>query len=451
MQIIKNITSKGVILMGSRIQDAGRGVQTRTMPETADVSVSNEEPDPFPSSSQSIISETADSRQKPRRQIKDSVPANVSIAELFRRRIFPSVSPAEWNDWRWQLRNRISSTEEIGRIIDLSPQEKEALSGKSGKLPVAVTPYYMSLVNPTDPSDPVRRSMIPVDAEFLRSPGEAEDPLGEDHQSPVHGLVHRYPDRVLFLATNQCAAYCRYCTRSRMVGHREPCSQSHPSNWEKIFRYIRQHTEVRDVLISGGDPLTMPDEVLEYLLINLRAIKHVEVIRIGTKAPVVMPQRITSQLVKLLKQFHPLWINIHFTHPTEITPETARACNRLADAGIPLGSQTVLLNGINDDVNTLKTLFHKLLTLRVRPYYLYQCDPILGSAHFRTPVSSGISILRQLQGFTTGFAVPRFVIDAPGGGGKIPVNPEYLEGNSGSGDVKLKNYEGKVFTYPGVT
>jgi lysine 2,3-aminomutase len=442
------IIFKGAVRMGSRSSELSRSSQPKSGEGTAAVQVSNDEPDPFPSVSQQSISVISDTKQKPRRQSRDTVHANVSISELFRRRFFASVTPAEWNDWRWQLRNRISSIDEIGRIIELSRQEKDALSGKTGKLPVAVTPYYMALINPADPFDPIRRSMIPVDSEFVKSPGEADDPLGEDHQSPVHGLVHRYPDRVLFLSTNQCAAYCRYCTRSRLVGHREPCAQSHPSNWKSIFEYIRSHTEIRDVLVSGGDPLTMPDEVLEYLLINLRAIEHVEIIRIGTKTPAVLPMRITSQLVKLLRQFHPLWINIHFTHPSEITPETARACNRLADAGIPLGSQTVLLSGINDNAQTLKTLYHKLATIRVRPYYLYQCDPIPGSAHFRTPVSTGVSILHDLQGFTSGFCVPRFVIDAPGGGGKIPVNPQYVEGGNGSEGVKLKNYEGKTYTYP---
>jgi lysine 2,3-aminomutase len=437
--------------MGSRITALNGSSQARTNAGAAIVQQSADEMDPYPPPSPVTQHDSTDVKQKAKRPARDAAPPNVSSAEIFRRRYFASVAPVEWSDWRWQLRNRLTSSGELERILNLSPNEYDALSGRRGKLPVAITPYYLSLVNPDDASDPIRRSMIPVDAEFNQSAGEAADPLGEEHQSPVHGLVHRYPDRVLFLATNQCAAYCRYCTRSRMVGHREACKQSHPANWENIFKYIRQHTGVRDVLVSGGDPLTMPDEVLEYLLINLRAIKHVEIVRLGTKVPMVLPQRITSQLVKLLKQFHPLWVNIHCTHPSEITPESAKACNRLADAGIPLGSQTVLLAGINDSVETLRTLYHKLLTLRVRPYYLYQCDPILGSGHFRTPVGAGVEIIRNLQGFTTGFAVPKFVIDAPGGGGKIPVNPEYVEGRDGSGAVHLNNFEGKSFEYPDMT
>jgi len=425
-----------------------RGATSRTV-NGAEMSPGlSDECDRMASAEQAEANECASGMLKAARQAREQAAPEVSVAEVFRKKYFPSTAPSEWNDWRWQMRNRFLSLEQIERVMTLSPSERTALSGRAGKLPVAVTPYYMSLVNGRDSADPVRRCVIPVASELTQSEGEADDPLGEDTQSPVHGLVHRYPDRVLFLTTNQCAAYCRYCTRSRMVGHREASKQSHPVHWEKIFAYIRQHTEVRDVLVSGGDPLTMPDEVLEYLLLNLRAIKHVEIIRLGTKAPVVLPQRITMPLIKLLKQFHPLWMNIHVTHPNEITPEVVRACNRLADAGIPLGSQTVLLAGINDNVETLRQMFHKLLTIRIRPYYLYQCDPIFGSAHFRTPVSVGVSIIRKLQGYTTGFAVPRFVIDAPGGGGKIPVDPAYVAAETQQGVLRLKNYEGKTYTYP---
>ncbi|HOF13075.1 MAG TPA: KamA family radical SAM protein, partial [Spirochaetota bacterium] len=277
------------------------------------------------------------------------------------------------------------------------------------------------------------------------STGESEDPLAEDNDTPVQGLVHRYPDRVLFLATDFCSTYCRYCTRSRIVG-RSNCNLS-TSHWEGAIRYIAQHSEVRDVLISGGDPLTMNDSMIEYLLSRLKAIPHVEIIRIGTKVPAVLPQRITHTLVSMLRKYHPLWINIHFTHPDELTPETMKACNRLANAGIPLGSQTVLLKGINDTVETLKKLYHLLLQCRVRPYYLYQCDPIVGSAHFRTSVETGIAMIQGLRGHTTGLAIPHYVIDAPGGGGKIPLLPDYFQGIDGNTTV-LKNYEHKYFYYP---
>ncbi len=288
--------------------------------------------------------------------------------------------------------------------------------------------------------------MIPVSGEFARTVGEADDPLGEDGHSPVPGLVHRYPDRVLFLVTNFCATYCRYCTRARMVGH----SGEYHFNYKQYQRavdYIGAHPEIRDVLLSGGDPLTMSDDRLEWILSKLQAIPHVEFIRIGTKVPVVLPQRITPALTRMLRRYHPLWMSIHFMHPVEITPEVGRACGRLADAGIPLGSQTVLLRGINDKVETMKQLVHGLLRIRVRPYYLYQCDPISGSSHFRTSVEKGLEMISGLRGHTTGYAVPNFVIDAPGGGGKIPLIPEPMVGRDGD-FVLLRNYEGRIFRYP---
>jgi lysine 2,3-aminomutase len=262
----------------------------------------------------------------------------------------------------------------------------------------------------------------------------------------VPGLVHRYPDRVLFLVTDFCSTYCRYCTRSRMVGHGNGFS-ANMARWEQALAYIAGTPAVRDVLLSGGDPLTLPDESLQWLLSRLRRIKHVEFVRIGTKAPVVLPQRITPTLTRMLKKYHPLWMSIHVTHPEELTPEVSQACERLADAGIPLGSQTVLLAGINDRVETMKALVHGLLKVRVKPYYLYQCDPILGSAHFRTPVEKGLEIIRGLRGHTTGYAVPTYVIDAPGGGGKIPLLPDYVMGRDGE-DLLLKNYEGRTYRYP---
>jgi lysine 2,3-aminomutase len=301
-------------------------------------------------------------------------------------------------------------------------------------------------MSPESASDPIRRTHVPVIAETMMSRGEAEDPLGEGHDSPVPGLVHRYPDRVLFLVTDACTTYCRYCTRSRFVGGKERAGAA-IDRWEKGIAYIEQHPEVRDVLLSGGDPLTLADERLDWLLGRLRRIPHVEFLRMGTKVPAVLPMRVTRGLTRVLRRHHPLFMSLHFTHPGEITPETHEACSRLADAGIPLGSQTVLLSGVNDDVETMRQLVHGLLRCRVRPYYLYQCDPIRGSAHFRTPVEKGLEIIAGLRGHTSGYAVPTFVIDAPGGGGKIPLAPDAVVGRS-DGDLVLRNYEGRFFRYP---
>ena len=367
-------------------------------------------------------------------------------ASAFIKQFFPETTLAEWNDWRWQLCHRIRDIHSLSRILDLSQDEERAITGLRKKIPLAITPYFASLLEKDNSSQALRRTVVPVIAEFTHSPDEAEDPLGEDHDSPVPGLIHRYPDRVLFLVTDFCSTYCRYCTRSRMVGNGNgsPFNRDH---WEKAIAYIESHPSIRDVLLSGGDPLTLPDETLEWLLSRLRKIRHVEILRIGTKAPVVLPMRITHGLTRILKRFHPLWMSIHFTHPDELTPEVAHACKSLADAGIPLGSQTVLLSGVNDNVVTMKNLFHGLLKIRVRPYYLYQCDPISGSGHFRTPVEKGIEIIEGLRGHTSGYAVPSYVIDAPGGGGKIPLIPEYLMGREGD-DLLLRNYEGRIFRYP---
>ena len=364
----------------------------------------------------------------------------------FRKRFFADISPDTWNDWRWQARSRLRSLTQLERVFALSPDEREAITRHRGSLPVGITPYYASLMDLADPTEPLRRTHLPVMDEYLPTPGEADDPLGEDHDSAVPGLVHRYPDRVLFLATGFCSTYCRYCTRSRMVGEAGGGYQFSYGQWEKALAYIEAHREIRDVLISGGDPLTLGDDKLEWLLGRLRAIEHVEFLRIGSKVPVVLPQRVTRNLVRILKRYHPLWMSLHLTHPAELTPETTEAFTRLADAGIPLGSQTVLLKGINDSVETLKPLFHGLLKRRVRPYYLYQCDPITGSAHFRTPVEKGLEIIRGLRGHTTGYAVPTYVIDAPGGGGKIPLLPDYVVGRDGD-DLLLTNFEGGTYRY----
>ncbi len=364
----------------------------------------------------------------------------------FQRKYFPLATTADWNSWEWQLRNSITSWQALQKVLQLSDDELRAMADESGNLPLRLTPYYASLLDAADPQQPLRRSVVPVTAEQLNSCGEAADPLGEDTHSRVPGLVHRYPDRVLFLVTGFCSTYCRYCTRSRLVGDQNK-RHLNREQWDRALSYIEMNPDIRDVLLSGGDPLTLPDNSLEYLLTRLSRIPHVEFVRIGSKVPVVLPQRVTQALVNLLKRFRPLWLSLHFTHPDEITPETAQACERLADAGIPLGSQTVLLKGINDSVPVMKKLMHELLKIRVRPYYLYQCDPILGSSHFRTPVEKGLEIIEGLRGHTSGYAVPHYVVDAPGGGGKIPLLPDYYQGRE-DGDVLLRNYQKNIYRYP---
>jgi len=364
----------------------------------------------------------------------------------FRKHYFPDVDPAQWNDWRWQARNRIRSLQQLERIFVLSDDEREAVARHQGSLPLGITPYYASLMSPDDPAEPLRRTHIPVGSEYLKTPGEGDDPLGEDGHSAAPGLVHRYPDRVLFLATGFCSTYCRYCTRSRMVGDAGGDYSFSRPQWGDALNYIADNPQIRDVLISGGDPLTLSDDRLDDLLGRLRGIKHVEFVRLGTKVPAVLPMRVTRSLIRVLKKHHPLWMSVHFTHPSELSPEVTEAVTRLADAGIPLGSQTVLLKGINDSVDTLKSLYHGLLMRRVRPYYLYQCDPITGSSHFRTSVDKGLEIMQGLRGHTTGYAVPTYVIDAPGGGGKIPLLPDYVVGREGE-DLILKNFEGNLYRY----
>jgi lysine 2,3-aminomutase len=368
-----------------------------------------------------------------------------SLAKEFRDLHFPAVSDSEWNDWHWQLRHLIRG-KEISKYIQLTDDEEKAIAYYSGSMAVSMTPYYASLLSPMDVTQSLRHTVIPVMNEHYHAPDEKEDPLNEDDDSPVPGLVHRYPDRVLFLVTKFFSTHCRYCTRSRMVGKNTPyCFSTEQA--ERALEYIEANPQIRDVLISGGDPLTLPDSKLEWLLKRVRAISHVEIIRIGTKTPVVMPQRITTSLVRMLRKYHPLWMSVHFTHPDELTPEVQEACARLADAGIPLGSQTVLLKNVNDDTDTMARLMKGLLKIRVRPYYLYQCDPIVGSSHFRTTVDKGLEIIRGLRGHTSGYAIPSYVIDAPGGGGKIPLLPEYLV-EKNEKEVVLKNYQGNYYTYP---
>jgi lysine 2,3-aminomutase len=366
--------------------------------------------------------------------VKESIPST-----------WKGISEKEWNDWRWQLRHRVTKLEQLQEILQLTPEEIDGIKQSRGRLALAVTPYFVSLMDPSNPNCPVRRQAVPRSEECHLSKNEMVDPLGEDKNSPVSGLVHRYPDRVLLLVTDQCATYCRYCTRRRLVGSNErPITQG---NFEEVLKYLRTHKKVRDVLLSGGDPLLLENERLEEILSRLRMIPHIELLRIGTRVPVTLPQRITMGLVRMLKKYHPLMISIHFTHPKEITEAVRRACNELADGGIPLGSQTVLLKGINDKPYIMKKLVQELLKIRVRPYYIYQCDLATGTEHFRTSVATGIQIIEKLRGHTTGYAIPTYVIDAPGGGGKIPVEPEYVV-SKGKGKIVLRNYEGKVFEYP---
>jgi len=328
--------------------------------------------------------------------------------------------------------------------MTLIEDETTTIQRLKNRLPLRISPYYLSLIYDSAPGSPLRRTMIPTSDELITTEAEMADPLNEMGSSPVPGIVHRYPDRALFTVTQFCSSYCRYCTRSHSVGKLGHLTKA---EWDRAFDYLREHTEIRDVIISGGDPLTMNDSKVEYLLSNLRAIKHIEMLRIGTKVPAVLPQRITPQLVAMLQKYHPLYMSLHFTHSEEITPETSRACEMLANAGIPLGSQTVLLKGINDDPATMKSLMHKLLTVRVRPYYIYQCDLIPGSSHFRTTIETGIDIIEHLRGHTSGYAVPQLVIDAPGGGGKIPILPAYVV-ESGPEKWVLRNYKNNQYTYP---
>jgi lysine 2,3-aminomutase len=362
----------------------------------------------------------------------------------FMHRYFPLTTIESWNDWKWQLRNAFTSIDDLKRIMKLTEKEIMAINNLKGRLPLRITPYFASLIYNTKPSHPLRRNVVPVVEELLETSSEQSDPLHEKSYSPVKGIVHRYPDRVLFTVTQVCSNYCRYCTRSHSVGRLDKLGRQ---DYEKAFNYISAHKEVRDVLISGGDPLTLTDETLDYILSNIRRIEHVEIIRIGTRTPVVLPQRITDGLINVLRKYHPLFISLHFSHPLEITEECAKACNKLADGGFPLGSQTVLLKGINDNVPVMKELMHRLLKIRVRPYYLYQCDLIPGSSHFRTTVARGLEIIKGLRGFTSGYAVPTFVVDAPGGGGKIPLLPNYVVEHNDE-HIVLRNYKGVLCEYP---
>ena len=356
---------------------------------------------------------------------------------------YADVPDDKWNNWRWQLSNRINTVEEFEKIFPLTEGERKALSA-SHLFRVDITPYFISLINPDDPHDPVRKQVVPTAEELKPFTAMMEDSLAEDRHSPVPGLVHRYPDRVLMMVTTQCASYCRYCTRSRIVG--DPTATFSRAEFEMQLDYLKHTPQVRDVLLSGGDPLVLAPKILEEILSRLREIPHIEIIRIGSRVPVFLPMRITDELTEMLQKYHPLWMNIHVNHSNEISAELAQACDRLTRAGIPLGNQSVLLAGVNDNVHIQRQLVHDLVRIRVRPYYLYQCDLVEGAGHFRTPVAKGIEIMEGLRGHTSGFAVPVFVVDAPGGGGKIPVSPNYLISVSDH-KVVLRNFEGYITTY----
>jgi lysine 2,3-aminomutase len=358
---------------------------------------------------------------------------------------WPEIPTEQWGDWRWQLKNRVTTLDQLERHLRLVPEERAGAILAGSKLSLGITPHFFNLIEPENPNCPIRRQVVPRLEEGTTAPWELADPCGEDAHMPVPGLVHRYPDRVLFLVTDRCASYCRYCTRSRVVSGAG--EQELHTEFEDIFRYLESHTEVRDVLLSGGDALLFSDDKLEGILKRLRAIEHIEFIRIGTRVPIFLPQRITLELCQMLQKYHPLWMSVHVNHPRELTSEVKQALGRLADHGVPLGNQSVLLAGVNDDIPTMRDLVHKLLLCRVRPYYLYQCDLIKGSSHLRSSVAKGVEIIEALRGHTTGYGIPQFVIDAPGGGGKVPVNPGYVLYHD-SEKVVIRNYEDRIFEYP---
>ncbi len=359
--------------------------------------------------------------------------------------IWENIPESDWTSWQWQLKNRFLTVEQLKSYMELSPEEEAGCDYAHKKLSLAITPYFFNLIDRHNPECPIRKQVIPRHEETWVSPEELLDPVGEEGSMPVNGLVHRYPDRVLFLVTSHCASYCRYCTRSRLVSNAQEYD-FHP-DFEKGLKYIEEHSEVRDVLLSGGDPLLLPDRKLGYLIGRLRAIPHIEFIRLGTRIPVFMPQRITPELCAMFKEHGPIWMSIHVNHPKECTIELKEACDRLLCSRVIIGNQSVLLKGVNDDANILTSLSHRLLQMGVRPYYLYQCDLITGSSHFRTDLSKGLEIIEKMRGHTTGYAIPQFVIDAPGGGGKIPINPNYVKEITAT-EVILRNFQGNEYAYP---
>ena len=359
--------------------------------------------------------------------------------------LWKDVPQKKWDDWTWQVRNRVTTVSQLKEIINLTPEEEQGVVQSLEVLRMAISPYFAMLMDPDDPHDPIRMQAVPTVKELEFGKSDMEDPLFEDIDSPVHGLTHRYPDRVLLLITDMCANYCRHCTRRRLAGQEDHARDK--ASIDAAIKYIKEHEEIRDVLLSGGDALLVSDAFLEDIIRRLKAIDHVDIVRIGSRAPCTLPQRITPALCKMLAKYHPMWLNTHFNHPREITPESKRAVEMLADAGIPVGNQTVLLRGINDCPTIMKKLVQELVKIRCRPYYFYQCDLSRGIEHFRTSVAKGIEIAEALRGHTSGFSVPTFILDAPGGGGKIPLAPQYLISMSDK-RVVLRNYEGGIFSYP---
>lgn len=373
------------------------------------------------------------------RAILDSAAAR--RAERGRRHFFPATSERDWNDWRWQFRNRITTLGGLAERLAFPLPAAAAQRALLHEFRMGITPYFLSLIDPHDRDDPVARQVIPADAENAALSAGSDDPLGEEQYSPVPGITHRYPDRALMVVSNSCAVYCRYCTRKRIMGE----DVVSDLDLDRMIGYIARTPAIRDVVVSGGDPLGFATDKLDRILGRLRAIPHVEIIRIGSRVPVALPMRVDAELTAMLARHHPLWINVHFNHPNEITPAAARACDRLSRAGIPLNNQAVLLSGINDDETTMRALCHGLMQMRVRPYYLYHCDPVRGADHFRTTVARGVELIEALRGHTSGLAVPQYVVDAPGGGGKIPINPQYVLGHD-NGRTLLRNFQGRQFT-----
>jgi lysine 2,3-aminomutase len=360
------------------------------------------------------------------------------------RAVWKGLPDALWNDWHWQQRERVTTLAQLERVIRVTPEERRAAVETEAEFHMGITPYYAALMDPEDPNDPIRLQSVPIMGELQIAPADLEDPLAEERDMPVPGVTHRYPDRVLFYTTHNCPVYCRHCTRKRKVA--DPTSAAAKKQIEDGLAYIAAHAEIRDVVISGGDPLSLSDDRLDYILGRLRAIPHIEIFRLGTRNLVTLPQRVTDDFVYMLRHHHPVFVNTHFNHPKECTAEAFEAARRLADAGCVIGNQMVLLKGVNDDPKTVMELNHKLLLMRIRPYYIYQCDLAKGISHFRTPVETGIRIIEALRGHTSGLAVPQFVVDAPHGGGKIPVNPEYVVKHEGK-TWTLRNYAGKTYTY----
>ena len=359
--------------------------------------------------------------------------------------LWRDVTDGQWSDWRWQVKHSIRTPDALKKVLRLTAAEEEGFLATREVFQMATTPYYAALMDPADPTCPIRRQAVPNIAETHVTDAEMRDPLTEDAHVVAPGLVHRYPDRALLLVNNMCAMYCRFCTRKRYTG---AVNETLPkAEFQQVLEYLHAHPEVRDVLVSGGDPFMMADARLDELLAGLRSVPSLEVIRIGTRVPVVLPMRVTTELAQILRKHAPVWVNTHFNHPKELTPEARAACGRLIDVGIPMGNQTVLLKGVNSSVRTLKVLFQQLVAARVWPYYLYQCDLVEGTDHFRTPVAKGLEVMEQLRGHTSGFAIPTFVVDTPGGGGKIPLSPQY-QISASTEETTLRNFEFRTFHYP---